>query len=785
MKLRMQNRTKRLSQRVFPLSLACALMVSQLVSFGLASAQYTEEQLREEFGDNYAAVQALEPGESVISGDYLYTCREEKFVRWDRAVSLHDIGRNRDGDRVLITWDNGEKLLTGNDLARYEFSREVVGKDWHYAFEPARYTRTYSEYDQLQKKWVTHYYYPELVELQKQGGLPNSFVTKGGMNTPYLKYVGVDTLDDYATNFQTKKNENSFKLILSRDDDTKSGVGIGRKDERFTPKSVDKSCTWTFEFRWGEAAIFQHKDDDDELAFYHNDDYLVGKIIDVDDEEEYWWDISRFYIWVGEEYMDKVYDKAPLEVDHDAAEQDPNNLKNIFDGAIEFYHWQKVNSYKDLPVNGEFRALLIWDDKYFLEGDDWRYADDEKQEMHTYINEHVSGGAAKGNVAQHPEIDLSADEFYSVGGLNTPYLTFVRYDSLEENDHCPQYTFVLSGADDRPSGKQLFDGDNDARIGSRHLYGPHDLRSLWGIIVGRALEEDNDASPGKVKIFCKENNGYDTGLKYSGNHLYGDDDGDDWDFGEFTMYVGYPTTYPAITMNYVVGEDQYVRITQNAAMYQNVTITVMKGGILSVESWFMNNGRIVVDGGTLVIQNDGKTRAEETGSNDKTGDDTEDAVIMPFVDVHLRSGGLELKNGGELIVMDGARAAFGTVSATTGSSIVNRGMLLGEIFNLSESTLENREEGLLYAGYDFREMPNFRYSNPSKGENSNELPTMVRRISEDVNCFVLRSYSARTNLGKYTYSTINASATDGTVVKRDIGGMYKQPGTKAKTMLPS
>ena len=65
----------------------------------------------------------------------------------------------------------------------------------------------------------------------------------------------------------------------------------------------------------------------------------------------------------------------------------------------------------------------------------------------------------------------------------------------------------------------------------------------------------------------------------------------------------------------MVGEDQFMHISQNGAMLKNVTVTVAKGGVLSVESWFMNNGRIVVDGGTLIVQNAANPLGNETADD--------------------------------------------------------------------------------------------------------------------------------------------------------------------------
>jgi hypothetical protein len=326
--------------------------------------------------------------------------------------------------------------------------------------------------------------------------------------------------------------------------------------------------------------------------------------------------------------------------------------------------------------------------------------------------------------------------------------------------------------DDRPSEKWLCDGDNklDLCLGETAMgrYGG----MYAGIIVGQEADSGNDAAPGKVKLFYNETGwGRDTGFMYSGNVLYGKDVG--WAHSEFTLYVGKPVVYPAVRQNYVVGEDQFMHISQNGAMLKNVTITVAKGGVLSIESWFMNNGRIIVDGGTLIVQN------ASNPLGDEEADDTEDSVMMPFADIHPTvSGSLELKNGGELIVLPGTRAAFSSITATSGSSVLNNGMLLAEKIDLHSSTLENREGMSLFVGYDFREMNIFR-----NGTLSNITKGLTSRLQSNVGCLTRRMYSSIHNDGKIIYSTVRMAVKHDSVKESGSGSYTKNPGSQSRNML--
>ena len=258
---------------------------------------------------------------------------------------------------------------------------------------------------------------------------------------------------------------------------------------------------------------------------------------------------------------------------------------------------------------------------------------------------------------------------------------------------------------------------------------------------------------------------------YSGNVLYGKDVG--WAHSEFTLYIGKPVVYPAVRQNYVVGEDQFMHISQNGAMLKNVTITVAKGGVLSIESWFMNNGRIIVDGGTLIVQN---------GSNplgDEEADDTEDSVMMPFADIHPTvSGSLELRNGGELIVLTDARAVFSNIKARSGSSILNNGLLLAEIVDLEEATLENRKGMTMFIGYDFREIQGLR-----NGAVSTIIDDLTTRLAYRIPCIVLGKNCGVVNDGEIHYATWRSTPGSDTIKEAGSGSLIVAWGKESRYML--
>ena len=235
--------------------------------------------------------------------------------------------------------------------------------------------------------------------------------------------------------------------------------------------------------------------------------------------------------------------------------------------------------------------------------------------------------------------------------------------------------------------------------------------------------------------------------------------------------MGTKVAVPAVRQDYIVGDGQFMHISQNGAMLQDVTIIVQEGGVLSVESWFMNNGRIIVDGGTLIVQDASNPLGSEFG------DDTANSTMMPYIDIHpTLSGSLYLKNGGELIVLDNAQAAFSSIQATTGSSILNNGTLLAETLTLQESTLDNREDGSILLGYDFREIGSeFRTA-----EVSEYLSKLTSRLQAGISCLTLKMSSAVSNEGSIRYATVRSAVEDESV--REVGkGEYQHMPVKAST----
>ena len=269
--------------------------------------------------------------------------------------------------------------------------------------------------------------------------------------------------------------------------------------------------------------------------------------------------------------------------------------------------------------------------------------------------------------------------------MGTPYITYHSDNGNEDNDYAPQYSIGLAASmingltESMEHDRRIYWlKDNDEEFG--HGVSWQDDMSPWGIIVGKGgSSTENDADEGKVRVFHDWSMGDDCGWMTQGNRFYGDDH-DEWSgYGQFIMYVGEQKEFAAITSDYVLGADQIAIIEKEAVLNPDVTITVNEGATLSIESWLRNNGHIVVNGGTLIVQPGG--------------------ILCPFGDVR-EDGGTVTLNGGALIVMEDARAIGSKLVSSASGNIINRGITL---FNSCDvgGVLTNYTGASLFVGYRY------------------------------------------------------------------------------------
>ena len=270
--------------------------------------------------------------------------------------------------------------------------------------------------------------------------------------------------------------------------------------------------------------------------------------------------------------------------------------------TITVYKWHRVHKQSDLPPEGQkVPVLLMWKGQYEDSSD--------KNEYMFYLYQDLSG---TDSYHAHGEDALKGRTFdankYEVQPFNTnsDYDVFYTLDKLSNIE-----VRMNSGRDsknqDAKYGKIWFNnyiikGDGDFDWGG---YGAEDAsRTNWSFYTkelnGKYAAPCTDETP--LQIYYERGGWYDTGIRHSGQWVYAFED-DTYSFGSFAMYWGEKITISAITEDYTVHSGMVMNVDNGVLLTDNHTITVMPGGVLSIEGQFYNNGTIQ-NYGTVILQPD-------------------------------------------------------------------------------------------------------------------------------------------------------------------------------------
>ena len=147
------------------------------------------------------------------------------------------------------------------------------------------------------------------------------------------------------------------------------------------------------------------------------------------------------------------------------------------------------------------------------------------------------------------------------------------------------------------------------------------------------------------------------------------------------VYVGKEKAVDAITSNFTVEYDQ-IAVLGRKMEYVNpgVTITVKSGGVLTIDGTLLNDGKIVVEeGGLMVIKSN--------------------AVVMPlFLDKSDRGG---ITSRGNIVIRSGGVMIGGGANGVylSGGTVTNLGVMASENFTVKRDyTIENKSDGKVYMG---------------------------------------------------------------------------------------
>ena len=383
-------------------------------------------------------------------------------------------------------------------------------------------------------------------------------------------------------------------------------------------------------------------------------------------------------------------------------------LSQAVDGTILLFKWRSIYSIGEIEAGEHYVALLS-----------------EKSTSIGYADGGSSWSGGKYLQCRNPWLANMGFYFsewnfphnqicYSVGSMGSPIMWWDGSSKDGSNIDCPQVSMVYCNKDGDPkyainrngdyelSGGALNNGDGAYNDYARKLTTNTRTKDLgqfcydnnWWSVCYPSKDSGRDCFCFFKNLSAKR----DPGWKIDGDKdLWCEQDKDWEDYCYFNLFIGEPTLYSTLTRDYWVKDNSTLNLNaeeeSNAGVYipKGITLTVEKGGTLCINETCYNDGTIICDGGTIVIQEKGK--------------------LCPFASDGMNK--IIVKNDGVLINMAGGRV-YTTADYPiefAESRLINFGTFVtGGNLYLYSSFAENREGGNLLIGYDYNDKksrPNF------------------------------------------------------------------------------
>ena len=262
--------------------------------------------------------------------------------------------------------------------------------------------------------------------------------------------------------------------------------------------------------------------------------------------------------------------------------------------TVKMYHWKKVKTQADIPTDGEYHFMLVWNcnnEDYYTCG--------------STESSSVSKAYAGKNVTDNLAICTFADDFYTFSDCGTWTLQYCNKDSNNGN----MKRVKIKNTD----GKYMWvDTDRDilgyACDASLEWHDSGDPITICTSEVD--CKYSRNTGSGKVQIYYNVSSGDDGELlPYAASHttslknLVYMRPNEDYNYYDFTMYIAYEETRNCMG-SYTVKSGNTLQIPHDAILKPGSTLTIENGAIVSISGIFYNNGTID-NKGTLLIQKGG------------------------------------------------------------------------------------------------------------------------------------------------------------------------------------
>lgn len=408
----------------------------------------------------------------------------------------------------------------------------------------------------------------------------------------------------------------------------------------------------------------------------------------------------------------------------------PDNTSDVI------YKWTKVKSKKELAAilekNKEYRLMLMNKGDYILQTHTGVYWCRGTYGLMTLTGD--GDGFNKVPLSDLLWVATDANQFYSRGGFNTPYMVYTgQNDNSDYGGGGPRVKLYLSNNDDSKTNKIMAGAAEDWWIVNDNYYvkdtesgywadDDHDYRSSTWTMVFPATNVNNISG---------YNNCYHTQVALFSDYEGVNDDvnwvvsnsdepeeiplvpGEKVNSGEvnyyseiglFDCYIGEAVVDEPIDGTMVVNKGQTAALSGENYVEDGAVIRVKEGGTLFISGTLILNGMLSIEGGTVVVQ--------------------AGALIIGADPVIYYSYGKITVDEGELLVRKGARILSGATTPSfflqNGASLVNAGTIAirDDVQMTNNSCLINKKGGvlLLQAKKQLRKYPREGYRARMQGD---------------------------------------------------------------------
>ena len=348
-------------------------------------------------------------------------------------------------------------------------------------------------------------------------------------------------------------------------------------------------------------------------------------------------------------------------------------------GTVSLYRWDKITDVaayaKSLSGWTMQPLLLTWSDngKHYFAMEPTKYRTTKTPDTWSWSGSNQNGTLLLRNtpVSTQPRMNemLSAgcDTFFSTDLMGVGLRVSRAYDDLVE-----LYAGYVPGTSDTGIALRFF-YNNGYEDHGQSLWKPRD-----DYLTGSAWQFQNSGSG--MRIGGSTNNPK-TYLRHSNNGIFANIEGiTSTQFDK--PYAATEIKISSIQNDYTVGDGEVTHLDASGCyLSPGKTLTVAKGGVLSIGGTVLNDGKIVVEKGGILLLKQG-------------------ATIMPFSPSDANRGGI-ICSGGTIIVKKDAKIIGGGATGfyVSGGLVDNFGLIASENVSLENSrVLENHKGAFLFLG---------------------------------------------------------------------------------------